>query len=201
MYTSRDNLIIGFHGCDASVSQGLINNPMSVKISTNPFDWLGNGFYLWENNYARALQWAENKERRGEIQKASVVGAVVSLSYCFDLSDSRCIDLLGVYYDLMEAELSAMNKSLPANKNTASDQHNDMLIRSLDCAVIEYMHRKISDSKYFLNGSGINEFDTARGVFTEGGPAFPGAGIQKKSHIQICVRNLNCIKGFFKPRL
>jgi len=43
-------------------------------------------------------------------------------------------------------------------------------------------------------------FDSTRGVFTEGGPIFPGAGILEKSHIQICIRNPNCIKGFFLPR-
>jgi hypothetical protein len=43
-------------------------------------------------------------------------------------------------------------------------------------------------------------FDSVRGAFTEGGKAFTGAGIFERSHIQICVRNFNCIKGFFKPR-
>jgi hypothetical protein len=43
-------------------------------------------------------------------------------------------------------------------------------------------------------------FDSVRGVFTEGGPAFPGSGIQEKNHIQICIRNSNSIKGFFLPR-
>lgn len=28
-----------------------------------------------------------------------------------------------------------------------------------------------------------------------------GAGIKEKSHIQICVRNTNCIKGYFLPRI
>jgi len=48
--------------------------------------------------------------------------------------------------------------------------------------------------------SAYKNFDSARGLFTEGCPAFPGAGIQKKNHIQICIRNNNCIKGFFLPR-
>jgi len=26
------------------------------------YDWLGHGMYFWENNYARALQWAEDKK-------------------------------------------------------------------------------------------------------------------------------------------
>jgi hypothetical protein len=36
--------------------------------------------------------------------------------------------------------------------------------------------------------------------FTEGGPAFDGSGLSAKSHVQICIRNPNCIKGFFLPR-
>jgi hypothetical protein len=49
--------------------------------------------------------------------------------------------------------------------------------------------------------SEIKSFDTVRGVFTEGGAAFPGAAIQKKSHIQVCIRNLDVIKGFFIPKV
>lgn len=46
----------------------------------------------------------------------------------------------------------------------------------------------------------IKIFDSTRGVFTEGGAAYKGAGIFEKSHIQICIRNFNNIKGFFLPR-
>ncbi len=59
---------------------------------------------------------------------------------------------------------------------------------------------KIKEENEQNSNSKIKDFDTVRGVFTEGGPAFPGAGIQKKSHIQICIRNMDCIKGFFLPR-
>jgi hypothetical protein len=66
------------------------------------------------------------------------------------------------------------------------------------------MHLKIAEeinADMQTNGfSSLNQFDTVRGIFTEGGPAFEGAGIQAKSHIQVCIRNLNCIKGFFIPR-
>jgi hypothetical protein len=43
-------------------------------------------------------------------------------------------------------------------------------------------------------------FDSVRGAFTEGGPAFEGAGLHAKTHIQLCIRNMNCIRGFFLPR-
>ncbi len=48
--------------------------------------------------------------------------------------------------------------------------------------------------------SDLLPFDTVRVIFTEGGPAFDGAGIQSKNHIQVCIRNLDCIKGLFIPR-
>jgi hypothetical protein len=95
-------------------------------------------------------------------------------------------------------------RDLPKNRNLPNDKHNDLIIRELDCSVIEYMHLKIEEemnADIRANGfTSLTQFDTVRGIFTEGGPAFEGAGIQAKSHIQICIRNLNCIKGFFIPR-
>ena len=39
-----------------------------------------------------------------------------------------------------------------------------------------------------------------RGVFFEGDDLYPNAGFKEKNHIQIAIRNTNCIKGFFIPR-
>jgi len=36
--------------------------------------------------------------------------------------------------------------------------------------------------------------------FWEGNELYPNAGFRKKNHIQICIRNPNCIKGYFLPR-
>ena len=84
------------------------------------------------------------------------------------------------------------------------DIYKDKILRDLDCEVIEFMHTKIlKNAKADMQDKGFSNykiFDSTRGVFTEGGPAFDGAGIFAKSHIQICIRNLNCIKGFFLPR-
>lgn len=196
--------MLGFHGCDLSVRDNLVTNPDKVNKSQEKFDWLGNGFYIWENNYARAYKWAENKQKSGRIQTPSVVGIVYQLDYCLDFTDSEFIELLPVYYELMKSDLSVANKKIPENKDLPKDKSHDLIFRELDCAVIEYMHQKISEQikldiekKGF---SGYKHFDSARGIFTEGGPIFEGAGIQSKNHIQVCIRNLNCIKGFFIPR-
>lgn len=204
MHNIRPNLIIGFHGCDESVRDKLVNNPNSIEKSEKPYDWLGHGFYVWENNYQRALEWAKDKKKKKEIEKPSVVGVAFLLGNCLDFTDTEYINTIEAYYNLMKEEFEILEKSLPKNKDVDKDIHKDKLIRELDCAVIEFMHQKNENQiKLDLESKGysdFNHFDTARGIFTEGGPAFEGAGIQKKNHIQICIRNINCIRGFFIPR-
>lgn len=204
MYRKRPNLTIGFHGCDLSVRNDLVSNPDKVKKSQEKFDWLGNGFYVWENNYARAYKWAEDKQKRVKIITPSVIGVIYQLDYCLDFTDSESIELLPVYYNLMKSDLALANKKIPENKDFPKDEYHDLIFRELDCAVIEYLHQKISEQiKSDVETTGFSDyrcFDTARGIFTEGGPVFEGAGIRSKNHIQVCIRNLNCIKGFFIPR-
>lgn len=53
LYSKRSNLIIGFHGCDRSVVDKVINGKDNLIASTNDYDWLGNGIYFWENNEER----------------------------------------------------------------------------------------------------------------------------------------------------
>lgn len=204
MYDIRPNLLIGFHGCDASICHDLINKPDKVKLSKEPFDWLGHGVYFWENNYDRALLWAKDKFKRGRIKEPAVVGAVLQLGHCCDFLDSRYIKILQDYYAIMEESYRLADFPLPKNRDLPNDKHKDRILRELDCAAIEYMHTRIEQTirrdKQIKGFSTYRKFDSTRGVFTEGGPAFSGAGIFEKSHIQICIRNLNCIKGFFLPR-
>ena len=96
LYSRRSNLIIGFHGCDASVVRKVVSGEEDLIPSTNDYDWLGNGIYFWENNEARALQWAtELSKRKGSsIKKPAVVGAIIDLGYCFDLTDSTYLQEL-----------------------------------------------------------------------------------------------------------
>ncbi len=36
-------------------------------------------------------------------------------------------------------------------------------------------------------------------MFQEGAPLYPGAGFSTKNHIQVCVRDPSCIRGYFRP--
>jgi hypothetical protein len=105
----------------------------------------------------------------------------------------------------MVANFKALKKPIPKNKDVKQDEHKDKLLRELDCALIEFMHEQVfSDYQQEMNVNkgftNVKLFDSTRGVFTEGGEAFPGSAILMKSHIQICIRNFNSIKGFFLPR-
>ena len=55
MYSTRSNLILGFHGCEKSEQTKLISNSSYIKSSNESFDWLGHGMYFWENNPRRGL--------------------------------------------------------------------------------------------------------------------------------------------------
>lgn len=204
MYNVRPNLLIGFHGCDLKIRNQLLNHPNEIIKSEKPYDWLGHGMYFWENNYERALKWAEDKQRRGTIETPAVIGAVLSLGYCLDLIDSQFIKMLQTYHTLMAVEYNALGRTLPENKDPKFETHQDKILRELDCSVIEFMHEtinaKIIEDEYTQGYSNYKLFDSSRGVFEEGGPAFPGAGIKEKNHIQICIRNRNCILGFFLAR-
>ena len=87
--------------------------------------------------------------------------------------------------------LSSAVDEVPKNKTVSSGE--DFLIRELDCAVIETLHTVRKENN-------LPAFDSVRGVFWEGEELYPNAGFREKDHIQLCIRNLNCIKGFFLPR-
>lgn len=184
--------------------QTLLSYPNEIKISKEKYDWLGNGMYFWENNYERALQWAKDKQKRNPEKKPAVIGAVLQLNYCCDFLDSEYINTLKHYYKLMEIFYKNAEQPLPKNKDLSYDRHKDKILRELDCSVIEFMHseiqRQAKEEIQTKSYTSIKIFDSVRGVFTEGGQAFEGSGLFAKSHIQICVRNLNCIKGFFLQR-
>ncbi|MCF6405714.1 hypothetical protein L3C95_22640 [Chitinophaga filiformis] len=204
MYHIRPNLIVGFHGCDEAVCNALLNNPNRIKISRERFDWLGNGMYFWENNYRRALDWANEKHKRGKITKPAVIGAVIELGYCCDFLNAEHILMFKRSYERFVTDLRQRGKELYESADKAKGRSKNRMIGELDCFIIEHMHEEIAAQiKEDIEQQGFSEQrlpDSVRGAFIEGKPVFEGSGIHEKTHIQIAIRNPNCIKGFFLPR-
>lgn len=191
MYTSRTGLILGFHGTDKSIVDKIINSSTEdLEPKINIYDWLGNGIYFWDNSPKRAMEWAieSSKRKNSIIKEPSVIGAIIDLGYCLDLLDSKNFELLKKGHEILSTTLMASGTPMPKNKG----RDEDLALRELDCAVIESLHG-------FLKATGEKEFDSARGVFWEGNALYEGAGFKDKNHIQICVKNINCIKGYFRP--
>lgn len=164
--------------------------------STNEYDWLGHGVYFWDNSPSRALEFATfleknpNKARR-PIKKPAVIGAVLELGHCLDLLDYENLQFVKDAYNALASSYNASGISLPQNKTVGTTK--DLLLRELDCAVIRTLHA--AGKKL-----GRPSFDSVRGVFWEGDELYENAGFREKDHIQICICNPNCIKGYFLPK-
>lgn len=200
MYSTLPHFVLGFHGCDKSIADEVISHDRKhLERSTNSYDWLGHGIYFWENNPARALEYAaflkDHPERiskgKKQIKTPAVVGAIIDLGYCLNLLEAHSLDVVKQSYKILKDIYKSSGLELP--RNLGAKGNKDLLLRNLDCAVIEAVHT-------FNKEDGKPAYHTVRGMFIEGEPIYEGAGIFDKSHIQICVRNQNCIKGYFHPR-
>jgi hypothetical protein len=171
------NIVFGFHGTDPAFAERLIRGEVRVEDwvpSRNQYDWLGHGIYFWEQAPDRAKTWASH---------GGVVGAIIRLGTCLDLTDTEHTAMLAKAYVGFSARQRRWRKRLPANRGK---------LRDLDCAVINYAVKDIEKR------SG-QKVQTVRGAFLEGDPVFPGSAILSHTHIQIAVRDVKTIIGVFRP--
>jgi len=196
MYTNYPNIVFGFHVCELSFAKKLVAKKSNLYNSKNAYDWLGAGMYFWENSPDRAKMYGEELKKLNKLKTPTVVGAAISLGYCLDLLDSGSLKLLKTSYDSLIKALKVAGEEVPANTHGSkkrSPDSDDLLLRTLDCAVINFLHAQRKEQK-------LRAFDSVRGVFWEGEPLYPTAGFKEKNHVQVAVTNPNCIKGYFWPR-
>ena len=167
-------IVLGYHGCASEFADAILRGELSIsqwQSSANPYDWLGQGIYFWEYAPERARAWGAG----------GVIGAVVQLGRCLDLTDIRYTDLLSPAYQAAKKAFRQHTRKLPKNREKR---------RELDCLVINSL---------ILGQPEGEQFQTVRGPFLEGRPAFPGSQILRESHVQIAVRDRACILGVFRP--
>ena len=187
-YRLRKGLILAFHGCDASTAAEVISQGQHLRASENAYDWLGSGVYFWENNPERAYEWARAAQMRGRIQSPAVVGAVLDLGLCLDLTETvGCEEVAEAF--AMYQKSAAKGWTAPIRENSGGP---DSLMRHRDCDVISLLHT-------LRQARQTPPFASVRAAFHEGGELYPGAGFSRKSHIQICLRDTASILGYFSP--
>lgn len=177
--------IIAYHGCDESVVRRVLLTGDHLSASENDYDWLGYGIYFWEFGPERALEWSVEQKKRfpKRIKKPAVIGAVIQLGNCFDLLDTRNTKTLASAHDAFVESQLREKLVAPSNRSLQHD---------LDCSVINFALPR-------LEAASGTKFHSVRGCFQEGAPAFAESEIRLKSHVQVAVRDPDCILGYFRP--
>lgn len=167
----------------------MVSGKDQLKPSYNPWDWLGPGVYFWEENPYKALQYAEkcaNKSQKfsGEIHTPLVIGAIIELRNCLNLVEPNSINIVKEAFSNLKRSMEQAGETMPENKKAN---------RERDCAVIKYVHE--SNKR-----TGLDPYDTIRSPFHEGKEIYDQANFTAGLHMEICVINTECIKGYFLPQ-
>jgi hypothetical protein len=175
--------IVGYHGTRLSVALDIVSRKRGYKKSENQDDWLGHGVYFWEHAPKQALWWAERRQKRQKWNEPiAIVASMIRLGFCLDLLDPDNAKYLVQMHDDFVAAQEAAGLKVPKNYN----KH-----KTLDCAVLQYAYAVIEDDP-------ANQVDSARAVYVPTGTSkrlWKRSWLSRDAHIQICVRNPQCILG------
>jgi len=164
--------VIGFHGTSRAALPHLLAR--DIRSSDQHFEWLGTGFYFWQDSPWRAHQWADGRYGSGGV----VVVARINLD--------GCLDLVNPYWqaEVRDADFEfvlhcvAHEQQIPVNTDRGS--------HARDAATINwYCDRTAAD--------GLNPVRSVRAIFEEGEPIFESSKIRSRSHVQVAVRDLMAI--------
>lgn len=189
LYQRRPGLVLGFHGTEKKTVSELVSQhkPVHLKPSEGKNEWLGHGMYFWENDPQRALEWAQNGNAKSKIKAPDVLGAILDLGLCLDLTTRTGLDEVATAFAMLRDGYEQNGLSLPRNAGG-----RDKLNRELDCQVMLALHD-------YRKQRGLAPYDSVRSPFPEADELYDGAGFRAQNHIQIAIIHTDCIKGYFRP--
>lgn len=158
---------IGYHGTTKELAEKIIND-REFKVSNQDEDWLGPGVYFFEDDYHQAKNFGKKARKYSEW---AVVKSKIKADAVFDLIQSEDFIFFDKTFKLIVSRYEKINKNKIRNKVT-----NKVVFNMI------YEHRP---------------YDLVRGVFTvPKGKNIKISGTKySHSQIQLCVRNLECIKS------
>lgn len=192
-------LVFAYHGCDVTLRDDLVSGRITqLNPSANKYDWLGGGAYFFENDYQRALLFASAAQAnptkrftREPIATPAVVGAVLQFDFILDMTTQEGIEEYSLAYKAMVEYLTKNGQPEPKNSK-ADDDDADVIIRQLDSDVFNFMHQIRLDT-------GLAAFQAVRSAFPQGEEVAPSSAFKRRSHIQIALRENNCVRAWFLP--
>jgi hypothetical protein len=96
-------------------------------------------------------------------------------------------------YQAFAAGLNAAGTTVPTNR-PASDTDTDVIYRALDNAVFTWLHKARESQE-----PPLPPFQAVRAAFHQGDKVAPTSGFHANTHIQISLRDNNCVVGWFLP--
>lgn len=161
----------GFHGTTSSKQASILTE--GFELSRNPYDWLGDGIYFFQDAPRRAWQWAT--EHHGP--EAAVLGASIRVEDFMDLLDVGWAREITAFYDAFVAHLKAAGRPLPVQQGGA---------HRLDRQVLNYAVGVLEQRGLIVRA--------VRAPFVEGSRIFPNSGLFDQAHVQIAVRDPSIIE-------
>lgn len=191
---------MGYHGCDAVIRDDLVKGTIKcLNSSKNDYDWLGPGFYLFENDPVRAQKLAEASRAHPErmytkepIATPAVVGVVLRVQRWLDMTTQDGLQRFADAHRKIGELFQAAHQDLPVN-GSAGSHDTDFILRRLDNAVFHVLHQAHDEAF-----DGDRFFQAVRGAFPQGDYITPNS-FRTDSHIQIAVRDPDCVLGWFLP--
>lgn len=203
-------IVLAYHGCDITTRDRLVRGEIEPRISSNQYDWLGDGMYFFEGDPSRALKLAQNSHdnpnqllTRKAIATPAAVGAILEVERWFDLTTQVGIENF-THAAQAVIDGSANGGTPPPVNKPAFEGDEDLLHRAFDKAACDmvhtlrkYVHEQALHNKDTAAIIASAPYQAARGAFEQGGFIADGSSICVDTHIQIAVRDLSCIKGWF----
>lgn len=191
------NLVVAYHGCDITVRDDLVAGRTVADSSRNRYDWLGPGFYLFEADAERALDFARNSHANPgkrytakPIAEPAVVGCILCVQRCLDMTTRLGLREFEAALPAMITGIEKAGTRTPTN-TAADDGDADVLLRKLDNAVFRFIH----DTRE--GDTGTIHYQMVRGAFRQGPSLADNFGFHRDSHIQLALRDPSCIRGWF----
>ncbi len=187
------HVLVAHHGCDRAVRDALLAGTTQLTKSKNPYDWLGDGAYVFEDDWQRAVFFAQQsmenpgkKYTKKPIHDHAVVGLVLRIRLWLDMCTREGLAEYAEAY----ADLEMQGTRLPRNK-AATEDDVDLILRPLDRKVINHIHAR-------RKSSGLPPYDAVRSHFVQGPKLLETSGFHRDTHVQIALRNLECVVGYFR---
>ena len=188
---SFPSVVTGFHAGKRSALERAVNG-MRLTWSVQRREWLGYGVYFWVWSEEHAHRWINIGYQKGidwwSDEEPAILEAEIHLGRTLNMTEPSGFQHAATARDSLEAIARAQGWTLPKNHRFVDGVP---LNRDYDCLLYNQIHA----NQAIL---GKPEFDTVIAAFEDGGLLSPGSSIRSTSHIQVAVRNHNCIKN---PRI